>query len=228
MTASSNYRLLWPYVIPYVAYVVIAGLFGCLAPEWNYLIRIIVVTATLFWAWRWYVPFCGPKSCVLSIIIGIIFGIIGTALWVVCLLPFVGSSAKEWGTSPFLARIIASTLLVPIFEELLMRVYIFRIAHQWYMERRMGQTRPFEKVFHEKSLNDVKPGEWSYFAIIFSTAAFAIGHPVIAWPAAIIYGFLMSGLWVIRKDIISCIIAHATTNFTLGLYIYFTGSWNLW
>ena len=228
MSASSNYRLLKPYILPYAAYVVIASLFSSLAPEWNYLIRILVVSITLYWAWRWYIPFCGPKNCVLSIITGILIGLIGTVLWVALLLPFVEPSAKEWETQPFLARMIASTLLVPIFEELFMRVYVFRIAHQWYIERRKHQTRPFGKVFHEQSLNDFKPGEWSYFAIIFSTAAFAIGHQVIAWPTAILYGFLMSGLWIIRKDIMSCIIAHATTNFTLGIYIYFTGRWNLW
>lgn len=228
MSTFSNYRLLVPYILPYFAYVVIASLFSRLAPEWNYLIRIFVLSITLYWAWRWYIPFCGPGNCVLSIIMGIIFGLIGTVLWIAFLLPFVEPSTKAWGTLPFLTRMIASTLLVPIFEELLMRVYVFRIAHQWYIELRKHQIHPFDKVFYEKSLNDFKPGEWSYFAIIFSTVAFAMGHQVMAWPAAIIYGFLMAGLWVIRKDIISCIIAHATTNFTLGIYIYFTGRWELW
>ncbi len=42
------------------------------------------------------------------------------------------------------------------------------------------------------------------------------------------YGILISVLWITRKDLFSCIIAHATTNLTLALYVYFTGHWQLW
>ena len=223
-----NSKLLMPYLLPYCAYVVIATLFGHMAPEWNYLLRIFIVSIALGWAWRWYVPLRGPKNYVASIFTGVIFGLVGTVLWVVCLFPFLKPETQPWGGFPFLARLTASTLLVPIFEELLMRVYIFRLAYQWDIERRNHQNHPFDIVFYKKSLNDFKPGEWSYFAIIFSTIAFALGHQMVEWPAAIIYGMLMAILWIIRKDIISCVVAHGTTNFALAIYIYMTGSWELW
>jgi hypothetical protein len=42
------------------------------------------------------------------------------------------------------------------------------------------------------------------------------------------YGFLMAGLWIGRKDLLSCVGAHATTNATLAAYVRLTGHWTLW
>ena len=224
----SYYKLSIAYILPYAAYVTIANLFSGLDPGINYTIRIIAVSAILFWGWRWYVPFRGPGNCVYSIIFGIIFGLVGTLFWVALLFPFVTSGKMASDSFSFFMRIFASTLLVPIFEELLMRVYVFRLAHHWYIERKTNNDNAFNKVFHEKSLNDFKPGDWSPFAIIFSTIIFALGHQLIEWPAAIVYGLLMAFLWILRKDVLSCIIAHATTNLTFGIYVYVTGSWQYW
>jgi hypothetical protein len=38
----------------------------------------------------------------------------------------------------------------------------------------------------------------------------------------------MAALWIVRKDLLSCIVAHAVTNLGLGLYVRATGSWALW
>ena len=224
----SNYKLLLPYVLPYVAYVVIATLLSGLDVGINYALRIVVVSGILFWSWRRYVPFRGPGNTVYSIILGVVFGLAGTILWVALLFPFVTSGKMASDNASFFMRLLASTLLVPVFEELLMRVYVFRLAHQWYLERKTNKHNAYETVFHEKSLKDFKPGDWSLFAIIFSTIIFALGHQIIEWPSAIVYGLLMAFLWILRKDVLSCIIAHATTNLCFGIYIYATGSWQYW
>jgi len=78
------------------------------------------------------------------------------------------------------------------------------------------------------NISTVRPGEWSVLAVVISSIVFAAGHTIPEWPAAIAYGLLISILWIIRKDLFSCIIAHATTNLTLALYVYFTGHWELW
>jgi len=152
----------------------------------------------------------------------------GTFLWIALLSPFVPSGDLASDNFSFLMRLFASTLLVPVFEELLMRVYVFRLAHQWYVERKTNTQDAYQKVVHEKSPNDFKPGDWNLFAIIFSTTIFTLGHQVIEWPSAIVYGLLMALLWILRKDILSCIIAHATTNLAFGIYVYATGSWQYW
>ena len=224
----SYYKLALPYALPYVAYVIIANLFSGLDPGANYTIRVVVVSAILFWGWRSYVPFRGPGNSIYSIIIGIIFGIAGTLLWIALLSPFVTSGKIAPDNFSFFMRLFASTLLVPVFEELLMRVYVFRLAHQWYVERKTNTHDAYQKVVHEKSPNNFKSGDWNFFAIIFSTIIFTLGHQVIEWPSAIVYGLLMVLLWILRKDILSCIIAHATTNLAFGIYVYATGSWQFW
>ena len=118
--------------------------------------------------------------------------------------------------------------MVPVFEELLMRGYIFRVAYQWEEQRKINKEKAFDIALHNQTINDFDPGAWNMPAILVSTAAFTLGHQIQEWPAAILYGILMVLLWIKRKDLISCIVAHGTTNLTLGLYVYFTNSWALW
>ncbi len=224
----SNYQLLVPYVLPYAAYVSIASLFDFLEPGINYIFRIVAVTSLLLWAWRWYVPLRGPGNLLTSVFVGMIFGIVGIVLWIALLNPFVEPERSPWDEFSFFARIAAATLLVPVFEELLMRCFVFRVAHQWFVEKKNNTENAFEKVVHEKTLNDFKPGEWSAFAIFFSTAVFMMGHSLVEWPAAFVYGVLIGILWIIRKDLISCIVAHATSNMALGAYVYASGRWEYW
>lgn len=227
MPRYSNYRLILPYAAPYFAYVMIATLFPGIPDGWNYALRIAVVSTLIVWAWHWYVPFLGPKSKALSIASGVAVGLLGTVLWVVALTPFADPASPKWSGFPFLLRLLATTLLVPVFEELFIRVYIFRIAYQWFNEKKQRQ-HAFEEVMNKQSVNLVKPGQWNAFAVFFSTLAFALGHQIAEWPAAVIYGLLMVALWIVRKDVISCIVAHGTTNLALGIYVYRTQSWGLW
>jgi CAAX prenyl protease-like protein len=223
----SYYSLLIPYIGPYFAYVIIASLFDTLSPLLNYSIRIIVVSILLLWFWRWYAPFTGPRSTPKSVLYGIIFGIVGTILWIIMLMPFVDEGAKSWDNLEIFIRLIASSFLVPIFEELLMRVYIFRLSYQWGIERKKTKNA-LENALQDKSINNFEPGAWNVTAILVSTLAFTLGHRINEFPAAALYGLLMIFLWIKRKDLISCIVAHGTTNLTLGIYVSLTRHWALW
>lgn len=225
----SNRRLILPYAAPFLAYVFIASFLGDLSKEINYILRIICTSGALIWAWKWYCPLAGPKSKIGSIGWGIIFGATGLIIWNILLAPFAPKEdAEAWNTSAFLLRLFSAGLLVPVFEEILMRGFIFRLALQWDMGRKQNTTAPLEAALDERSINDVTPGAWSWAAVIISTLVFASGHLTYEWPAAIGYGLLMSFLWIKRQDLISCIAAHATTNILLGLYVYKTQHWYLW
>jgi membrane protease YdiL (CAAX protease family) len=223
----SYYSLLIPYIGPYFAYVVIASLFDAVSPLWNYSIRMAAVSILLLWFWRWYAPLTGPKRTPVSVLYGMIFGIFGTILWILMLKPFAAEGAKSWGTSEIIIRLMASSLLVPIFEELLMRVYIFRLSYQWRVERKKNKNA-FENALQNKNINNFEPGAWNAAAILVSTLAFALGHRINEFPAAALYGLLMIFLWIKRKDVISCMVAHGTTNLTLGIYVGLTRQWQLW
>lgn len=225
----TNYQLLLPYAAPYCVYVALGVLGDCGIPiAWIYTFRLIVVPALLIWAWRWYMPIGGPKSRWGSIGIGIPVGGVGTVIWIILMAPFVPDEAHGWSQQAFYLRTAASTLVVPVFEELLMRGYVFRLAFQWDLERKKGTAAALDKTLHERSICDIKEISWKIPAVVISTVVFTLGHQMAEWPAAVAYGILMAILLVVRKDLISCMTAHATTNFCLALYIYSTGCWQYW
>jgi uncharacterized protein len=226
-----NRRLLLPYVAPYFAYIAIASTVGTLLPtEIDYILRIVVSVGFLAWAWRWYLPFTGSKSPLESCFAGVVAGLLGLFLWIILLSPFaeVSEAQESWKLSAFLLRLLSASLLVPVIEELVMRRYIFCLAHQWCRLREGGDKQPLQAALDESSIDDIPAGEWSWAAVIISTLAFTSAHQFYEWPASIAYGLLMSFLYIYRKDLLSCIVAHGVTNMVLALYVYATGSWWLW
>jgi hypothetical protein len=226
----TNRELVVPYALPYFAYVGLASLpADILGREANYGLRLLVVGALLLWARRWFCPLRGPGSVPGSLAWGAVAGLAGAALWVALLAPFVSAAeATPWTPSAFWLRFAAAGALVPVFEEMAMRCFVFRLALQWGQERGKGSPAPLQAVLDGRSLNDVGPGEWSWTAVLVSTAVFAAGHGMAEWPAAVAYGLLMCVLWVRRRDLVSCIAAHAVTNAALALYVLATGQWQYW
>lgn len=226
----NNRQLILPYAAPYLAYVGIASLPAQLAsPEINYLLRLIIVPLLLAWAWRWYCPFKGPRLLRGSILAGVGAGLAGLVLWIGLLTPFVhADGASPWSFQGFFLRLLSAGLVVPLFEELMMRGFVFRLALQWDQARTTGDKEPLHTALDTRSVNDVAPGAWSWPAIILSTLAFTSGHAVAEWPAAMAYGLLMAWLWVSRKDLVACITAHAVTNIALALFVYTTENWHDW
>jgi len=226
----SNRDLLLPYGVPYFAYVGIAALGKDRLPaEAGYILKIIIVPLLLYWAWKWYAPVIGPKKIMGSVFYGIGFGILGLVVWCVLMAPFIDVTGEPWTNSGFLLRLFSASLIVPVFEEFFIRGYIFRVAFQWNVNRQNKTiASPLNETLDNNHINDVEPGAWSYAAIAVSTIAFTSGHLMVEWPAAVAYSILISILWIIRKDLLSCMVAHGTTNLTLALYVYFTGQWGFW
>ncbi|PIE58817.1 MAG: CPBP family intramembrane metalloprotease [Desulfobulbus propionicus] len=226
-----NRRLLLPYAGPYFAYVLFASLFENILPVWlNDSLCICSAVALLAWAWRWYIPLWEKSTNTMaSLAMGLLYGAFGCLLWIALLSPFASQTSNTpWEEIDIIVRLLAAGLVVPIFEELMVRGYAFRLALQWDRCRREGALDPLYTVLHEQSIDDVHAGEWSWAAIWISTLVFMLGHTVSEWPAALCYGVLMCQLLIIRKDLLSCIIAHAVTNVCLVGYIYLTGRYNLW
>jgi hypothetical protein len=226
----SNWAVLFHYVLPYFAYVGLLSLPESAAPKpVAYTLATAASAAALAWGWRWYLPLRGPRSPIGSVAVGIAGGIAGTALWVVLKQPFVEAGGEAKDVASFWARLLASSSVVPFLEELLFRGWLLLGAVQWDEARRAGSKDPIGDALHDRSVLDVAPGSWTPAAIAVSTLAFAAGHdPATEYPAAIAYGLLMVGLWILRKDLLSCVVAHAVTNATLALWVRQTGQWALW
>jgi CAAX protease family protein len=228
LSPATNMQLLLPYAAPYFVYVAAGTLQGSIPIEWIYAFRLIVVPALILWAWRRYIPIWGPNNRWVSMGVGVLIGLAGTAVWIGLLHPFVPDEASAWGRQAFYLRTTASTLVVPVFEELFMRGYVFLLVLQWDRERKKGTSEPLDKTLNELSIWDVRQVSWNLPAIAISTLAFTLGHQFSEWPASIAYGTLMAILLVVRKDLWSCMAAHATTNLCLALFVNFTGSWQYW
>jgi membrane protease YdiL (CAAX protease family) len=115
-----------------------------------------------------------------------------------------------------------------VIEEQLLRGYVLRLLLQWQSERADAPTGALRRALDQRSLFSVPPGGWSALAVVGSSVAFALGHRVVEWPAALAYGLLMAALWIVRGDLLSCVVAHAVTNLALALVAAGSGRWELW
>jgi len=155
LTASAeqrlpNRKLFWAYAAPYLAYAGIAGLpKEWLGTEANYALRIAAVGALLLLCRRRYVSLLGPKNPLGSILSGALAGLLGCLLWILLLVPFAGGEAAQpWTGAAFWLRAAAAVLLVPFFEEMVMRGYVFRLAYQWDAARKTGAEDPLGAASH--------------------------------------------------------------------------------
>ena len=220
-----------PYFAPYFAYVGIASLLGDkISIELNYLLRIVTVVLLLFWAWKWVVPLSVPGKRTGSVVWGGIAGVVGCVLWCLLLWPFIdpAGDGNGWSLLGFGLRLFSATILVAIFEEIAIRGYAFRLALQWDQARKARKSEPLLTALDEKSLFDVKNGEWTVSAVLISSVAFTLGHNPAEWVAAFSYSLLMSWLWILRGDLLTCIVAHGTTNLVLAIFVFSTGLWGFW
>jgi membrane protease YdiL (CAAX protease family) len=227
--SPSNRDLLLPYALPYFAYVGLDLLLRePLGAEGVYAARLICVPGLLAWGWSRYQRIRGPGSPLGSIALGALGGLIGWALWVGLAWPFADPAAEAWADGPWAWRLVGSVLLPPVFEELLMRGWVLGVILAWDQARRAGATEPMQVALDERSVLDLQPGSWSPWALLGSSALFAVGHAPAHWPAAFAYGLLMCALWIARRDLLSCMAAHAVTNAVLALHVRATGAWGLW
>lgn len=189
--------------------------------DWNYILRMVLTAGAIAWAWPRLIKLKGEGSTRLSVGAGVVAGVIGLFLWLAMMAPFVGDG-QSWNAGEWWLRIAAATLIVPLFEEQMMRGFLLRFGTQW------GKSKSFDDALDNQSVHELAPGQMNRMGVVLSTAVFTVGHAMIEWPAAIAYGLLMCFLLRWRRDMLSVIVAHATTNLLLALFVRSTGAWGYW
>ena len=163
---------------------------------------------------------------------GILVGLLGAAVWIglcelgiekrlVSAIGFPDLLGERVGANPFkmyadhgllmtflFFRFTLLVVAVPIAEELFLRAFFMRAvdAVEW-------QELPLDKI--------------SMTGLVAGTGYGMLSHPS-EFIAAAIWFTMVSILMVRTNRFWNCVVAHAVTNFILGIYICATDSWYLW
>jgi len=104
-------------------------------------------------------------------------------------------------------RIAGAVLVVPLMEELFWRSFLIRYIID----------TDFEKV---------RTGSFTWGSFLLTIALFGAEHNYIY--AGIMAGVAYNLILYKTRSLAQCVLAHATTNLALSIYVVFTGKWQFW
>jgi uncharacterized protein len=212
-----------PRILPFACYIAFLAAGSSIAhflpdPRWIYGMQISATVLVLAIFARQYGELLRPSAVSLSEwSIAVLLGALVFVLWVNLELPFltVGESAGfdpsnaggviNWSLA--IVRIFGAAAVVPVMEELFWRSLILR-----WLER--------------SDFLNVDPRACGIRAIVLSSIVFGFEHTL--WFAGILAGLAYGWLYRRSGNLWVPIIAHATTNLMLGIWVLHTGNWRFW
>jgi uncharacterized protein len=209
------------YVFPFALFLLLtepARFFPSLSP-FLYIIKSISV-GSLLWLWRH--KYAADFSSGLSfheILTAFFCGLLVLVIWIVPeeYLFQVGQSPSfdpsALGESTFAVivmigvRLIGSSLVVPVMEELFWRSFFMRYL-----------INPDFRLVHI--------GAFTWFSFLGVAILFGLEHHrvLVGIIAGLLYGLLLTH----QKNLKGVIVAHGVTNLGLGIYVIVTGNWIFW
>ncbi len=169
------------------------------------ILKLIIVSATLFIGRRW-IRFKARFDWA-----AILAGLAIATIWIVIdkSYPHLGSKEVTTFSNGLLIslKLLIGVLIAPTVEEFFTRFFLHRFI---------------DKTNWLK----VKLGTYSLTPFIITTLFFGFSHS--RWLAGLIAGALLNGIWYLRKDMNSVILAHATANLLLGVFVISFGQWQFW
>ncbi len=182
-----------------------------------YLVKTVSVGSILFFFRNRY-PEIQWSSSLKDILIAVIFGMAVFVLWINMTWNFAVIGELRTN-NPFemlgkttlypaiFFRIFGSSIVVPVMEELFWRSFVIR----W---------------IDNNNFLSVPLGTFTVRSFILTVLLFGSEHTM--WLAGIMAGILYNLLLYYRRNLSLCIIAHAVTNFVLGVYVLSTDKWIFW
>jgi CAAX prenyl protease-like protein len=187
----------------------------------SYAAKTLVVAMLLAVLWRHYTRIRWNHWW-LGVIVGVvgIFQWIGMQIWLQRRFDFFDPSGEPFDPTKAFAspaalyafyaiRLAGAVLVVPVMEELFWRDFLWR------------------QILAPNDFKLAAVGEWSWAPFLGVSVAFAIVHGN-WWLTSIVWALMIAGLLVYTKSLGACIIAHATTNLLLGVYVLKTHDWAFW
>ena len=215
---------MWSRVLPFAAYMAFIGI-SVLLPSntalelWLYPIKILVVLSLLIFFWSSYQELQRPimttgKEAALAVGVGLVVYVLWVRMdwpWAMQGTPTGYNPFQEGATVGFILagiRIFGASVVVPLMEELFWRSFLIR----WIIN---------PDVFEKVPLGLFSLGSFAATVILFG-----LEHNL--WLAGMMAGAIYNGLLYRTRRLWPCIIAHATTNLTLGIHVLITQEWQWW
>lgn len=210
----------YPRVLPFAVFVILTlgqGQLGPDSPYWMYLVKTLVgawliwesrpFVSELRWAWSWEAAAVGIAIFAVWVGLDALYPRLAKpeGLWN----PFhqfgAGSGAAWFCIA---VRVAGSSIVVPPLEEVFYRSFLYR-----YFVRLNFLTMPL--------------GQFHALSFVVTSVIFGLMHPD-RWLAGIICGLAYQGLVIRKNRLGDAMIAHAITNFLLGLWVVWKGDWSFW
>jgi membrane protease YdiL (CAAX protease family) len=223
----------WPFLAPYALYVGLTSLLPVsLGPVWPQAVKMGAVALALGLFRRSYrlgVPRPGHLLAALAATP------LALALWVGPVYALraagIGGTLAVAGidsTTYFVLRLVNSVVLVALFEELLLRVYLTEWTYQAGANR-----KGWHLLDALLSTLDANPSRLSRLplsltSVLLTTAFFAMGHAPVEYPSSILYFLFTTWLYAKTGSLWACILVHALTNLAIAGLVRFGGLTFLW
>jgi CAAX prenyl protease-like protein len=210
-----------PYVLPFVLFLLLtepARFFLSLVP-FLYVTKTVVVGGVL---WFWRKKYAKDFSLGLTFsefALAIFCGLLVLVLWIVPegyfyqfdpgtgFNPYMLTGTKRAALGLIVVRLIGASIVVPIMEELFWRSFLMR-------------------YLIDVNFRSVAMGAFTWLSFLGVAILFGLEHHRIV--VGIIAGLLYGLLLVYQKKLRGVVVAHAVTNFGLGVYVLLTGNWAFW
>ena len=128
----------------------------------------------------------------------------------------------------FSVRLVNAVILVAIFEELFMRVWVMGWLHQAGPQRlAKGWLGALLDTLEQRPLALTRP-PLSVFSVIGTALVFAAGHLPVEYLSALLYFLFTTWLYHKSGSLWVCIIIHGLTNLAIALLAQFGGMGWLW
>jgi exosortase E/protease (VPEID-CTERM system) len=204
------------YLMPFLAILAAAMISRAASGgfEWLYPLRFFAAAAALWffrskytsldWHFGWLAPIAGAAVFVMWLGLESLSGAHTGNGIAAGLAPWPPFARIAWLT----LRVLGAVVTVPIAEELAFRCYLIRRLISSHFE-------------------SVDPRTWTYFSVLASSVAFGLMHGD-RWLAGIAAGILYAAVFLFRGRIGDAVVAHATTNALLAIWVLTRGAWYMW
>jgi len=225
MSESMKSKPWLPYVAPmgiYMAFLFVQTNANLL---WLYPVKTLAVAATLWFFRKDYAELCSPMigkaggpPALQSWIFAVAVGLVAIVIWIGIdsfypkfnhATPFDPTTiASVSQRNVFMVfRIVGAVIVVPLMEELFWRAFLIR----WLIN---------------ENFKSVPVGAFTWLSFAVTAGLFGAEHT--EWLAGLICGALYNGLYYKRKDVFSCVVAHAVSNAALAVWVLSRGDWKFW